>query len=102
MQQRRVLLRDLPVVHIDNGPDEALEVARDIEVRVTSVDRPAVLAVEAPDAMVEREGFPSCIGLVEGITRPLAVVRMDRVEPAEAASLILRLPGELIPPARKE
>ncbi len=90
---------------VEHGPDIPEKLTVWSEARVFRIDGPAIFAVVAPQAIVETERDLFFVGVQENAPGTLAIVGMNRVEPAEPVltkSFLLRLPGEFVPPARKE
>src|SRR5690606_3566716 len=82
---------------VDAGADVAFERAVGIDVRNAVVEQPAVLAVVATQAKLHRQRRALRKGRVARLDASLAVVRMNRLGPAEAELVVERAPGEVEP-----
>ena len=93
------LLDRLALVDVDHRADEAEELAGGAEAGRGCVDRPAVRAVGAAQAIFDAEWRRRRTGLDEGAFGFGGIVGMHRLEPAEAQRLGLGLPREFVPAA---
>ena len=96
------MLRELTLVRVDDGADEAEKLAALVVTRATGDYRPAILAVRSPQAVIEDEGFLPLGGIVEDTPGALAIVRVHGFEPALSQRLLGRLTRVFLPAARNE
>ena len=90
-------LEELAIGDVDDGSDEAEEVAVGVQARCSGVQRPAVLAVGSTQPVVQPERTSLRRGGGELRCRPVAVVGVHRVEPQRPQAARQGLSGEVAP-----
>ena len=90
---------------VEHRTDIAEKLAVRPEPRVSRIDHPAVVAVVPAQAIIAVKRQALLIRIHKHSPSPLAILGMNRVEPAEAIltePLLFTLAGKLVPPSREK
>src|SRR5262245_34862252 len=91
------LLYALAFGNVNHRADVAEEIAVYIQTRRSSVDRPAVFAVFAAEAIIYPKRFVFFIRDYKRLFGLLLVIGMDRLKPAESQAGLRSLAGKVVP-----